>query len=143
MNLEMLPPLPFWGQFGKARYQLSLYGRILSVKSSVWFWSFVFWEFFDGKFSFTTIDLSVPIVYFFLIQSQKIMCFQGFYPFILGCPICCCMIFCISLIIGFIISSFISYFESSLFFLMSLDKDINFILKKKKKKAKNARSCFH
>ena len=43
--------------------------------------------------------------------------------------------------IGFIISSFISYFESSLFFLMSLDKDINFILKKKK--AKNAGSCFH
>ena len=58
---------------------------------AIWFWTFVYWEAFDYRFSLLTNNKSVWI--FLFHGSVLISCmFLEVYSFLLGCPVCCCLI---------------------------------------------------
>ena len=118
MNLGVFFPL----QWGKS-FLKSLRRTGISSSLYVWqnccvmSWTFVCWDFLNYKFSFTSSDLCVQIVCFFLIHFWKAACFWKCVHFLQGVPICWYMTVCGTLMIFLYLCDTCSYLSLSLLFV--------------------------
>ena len=104
---------------------------------SIWSWSFLCMECLDDIFNFISIDQSVQLIYFFLIQFWQAEVSRKF-PFLLGCQICWhiifhrvfLMVFCIS-VVSIVTSPFsfliLILWIFSLLFLASLARRLSIL----------------